>query len=317
MNKRTLLATVGVVVASVLLSILFNTVLANAQPAIISLGARPEAVLPLESCHVTCHASDPDGDKLSYNWSADRGVIAGEGATITWTAPLSAGSYNVTVVVVDGHGGEIRDCVAIVVMASTLPIITDLVANADWIAPLSNVQVSCSAADPDGDELSYQWSATGGEISGTGAAVNWTAPEETNNYDITVVVTDSQGANATRSITLIVSNGPPPIIDSVVITARGHKYLRASTAGYDYDVWKTCEYDIECVASDTSGGVFYEWSCTGGNISGEGPLVIWTAPDRASVEVTVTVLVSDVAGNKVDKSVDLYVPSCACGSWGF
>ena len=316
MNRRTLLAIVGVVAVAVLLSILFNTTLANGQPAIISLGARPEAVLPLESCHVTCHAKDPDGDKLSYNWSANRGAIVGEGATITWTAPLSAGSYNVTVVVVDGHGGEVRDYVTILVMASTLPIITGLVADADWIAPLSNVQVTCNAVDPDGDELTYEWSATGGDISGTSPAVNWAAPEETNNYDITVVVTDSQGANATRSITLIASNGPPPIIDSVIITARGHKYLRASTAGYDYDVWKTYEYDIECVGSDTSGGVFYEWSCTGGNISGEGSMVTWTAPDRASVEVTLTVLVSDVAGNKVGKSLDLYVPSCACGSWG-
>jgi hypothetical protein len=313
MNKRIYLVIVGIVAVAVLLSILFYTMLANHQPTIISLGARQQGVLPLESCQITCHATDPDGDGLSYNWLASGGGIVGEGATVTWTAPLSAGSYNVTVIVIDGRGGEVTDYITIVVSASTIPIITSLVADADWTAPLSSLQVACNATDPDGDEISYEWSTTGGGISGTGSAVKWIAPEEVGIYEITVVVTDSQGANATRSITLIASNGPPPTIENLIVTAKGHKYLRASMWGYDYDVWKTKEYDIECIASNTTGGVFYEWACTGGNISGDGSMITWTAPNQSPVDVTVTAIVSDVDGNKMGKSIVLYVPYCACG----
>ena len=111
--------------------------------------------------------------------------------------------------------------------------------------------------------------------------------------------------------------GTPPIIEDLIVTAKGHQYLRKSTSGYDYDVWKTKEYDIECIASNTSGEVFYEWSCDGGEISGEGSTITWTAPNPiGSVQVTVTVIVSDVAGNRVGRSINFYVPFCACGSLG-
>ena len=59
--------------------------------------------------------------------------------------------------------------------------------------------------------------------------------------------------------------------------------------------------------------MFYEWSCYDGEISGEGSMITWTAPNKTSVEVTVTVIVSDVAGNEVGKSIVFTVPYCACG----
>jgi hypothetical protein len=117
MNKKRYLIIAGVVVAAVVISILFYTMLANHRPVIISVGAQPQRVLPLESCQITCHAMDPDGhdEDLSYDWSADGGGIAGEGATVTWTAPNSEGSYNVTVTVTDGRGGEVMNQVTITV----------------------------------------------------------------------------------------------------------------------------------------------------------------------------------------------------------
>jgi hypothetical protein len=115
MNKKRRLVIVGIVAAVVLISLLFYTMLSNHQPAIISLGPEPEGVLPLGSCQISCHATDPDDDELSYNWSASGGGITGEGATVTWTAPNSEGSYNVTVTVTDGCGGEAMNQVTITV----------------------------------------------------------------------------------------------------------------------------------------------------------------------------------------------------------
>jgi len=120
MNKKRLLVIIGIV-AAVVLSILFYTMLANHRPAITSLEAAPERVLPSGSCQIVCTASDRDGDELSYNWSASGGGIKGEGATVTWTAPDSEGSYNVTVTVTDGRGGEVMNQVTITVSYQEQP----------------------------------------------------------------------------------------------------------------------------------------------------------------------------------------------------
>ena len=188
------------------------------------------------------------------------------------------------------------------------PVITSLEAEAEWAAPLGNIRVTCTASDFDDDELSYEWSTTGGNITGTGSEVIWTAPEEVGMYDITVVVDDGQVKSATESIELIVSNGPPPIIEDLIVTAE-HEYLKEAPIGYK--VGKAQEYYIECIASsNTSGELVYEWSCDGGEISGEGSLITWTAPDT-SCDVTVMVKVFDSLGNWVRKSIFFEVVPCS------
>ena len=195
------------------------------------------------------------------------------------------------------------------------PIITSLEAEAEWIAPLDSLQVTCNASDPDGDDLSYEWSTTGGNITGAGPEVIWTAPEEVGMYDITVMVDDGQGRNTTESIVLIASNGPPPIIEDLIVTAKEPKYLREITPGYEYKVGITKEYYIECIASNTSGELVYEWSCDGGEISGESSNITWTAPDMVG-DVTVTVKVFDGVGNWVRKSILFIVVECLSCHFG-
>jgi hypothetical protein len=232
---------------------------------------------------------------------------------VTWTAPDSAGSYDVTVTVTDGRGGEATKQVTITVRANEPPYINSLVADADWTTPSGSLQVTCNATDPDGDELSYEWSASGGSITGADAAVNWVAPEEIGIYDITVVVDDGRGGNATRTIGLRASNGTPPVIEGLNVTAKEPKYLKETTTGYK--VGKTKEYYIECIASNASGELVYEWSCDGGEISGEGSLITWTAPNTEG-DVTVTVVVTDVADNIVSKSIIFNVVPCSACIFG-
>ncbi len=311
MNKRWLV-TIIIVVVAVIVAILFNTMLANHRPIIIGLEADPEKVVPLGSCQVVCTASDADDDELSYNWSASDGEIKGVGANVTWTAPRSEGSHNVTVIVTDGRGGEVMHYVVIEVRANESPAIADLIADADWTLPSGNLQVTCTASDPDGDELSYEWTADGGAISGTGAVVNWTAPQEVGVYRITVVVKDGHGEQNTRWVKLSAATGTPPTIEDLIVTAE-HKYLKENGAGYDYKVGKEQEYNIECIVSDTNVGVSYNWSCEDGeitSISEDGSMVTWIAPDTNGY-VTVTVIVTDVANNRVPKSIILNVVQCS------
>jgi hypothetical protein len=314
MNRRRYLIIVGVVVVAVLVTVLWQTVLANHRPAIAGLEA-PEMVVPSGTCQVVCIASDPDGDALSYNWSASGGSISGGGAAINWTAPELLGSYNVTVRVTDGRGEEVAKQIAITVRANRPPTISSLVADADWTLPGGNVQLTCTASDPDDDALTYEWSVTAGDISGAGSVVNWTAPQEVGIYDVTVVVKDGHASSDAMSVSLSVNLAPPAVVENMVVTPMGNIYLRNSNQpGCNFDVWKKQQYSIQCNASGT-GELVYEWSCNNGQISGDGSNITWTAPNEISTQVTVTVIVYDGAGNSIPKNVVFYVASCTCGSW--
>jgi hypothetical protein len=198
-------------------------------------------------------------------------------------------------------------------VSNRLPTITNLAAEAEWVAPFDSLQVTCTASDPDGDGLDYEWIMTGGIISGTGAVAIWTAPEEVGMYEITVVVDDGREGKDTASLTLMVSNGPPPTIESLIVTAVEPKYLKTTSTGYK--VGKTKEYYVECLASGASVELTYEWSCNGGEISGEGSLITWTAPNTSS-QVTVTAKVFDDAGNWVRRNVVFEVVNCSACEFG-
>jgi hypothetical protein len=221
---------------------------------------------------------------------------------------------------------NIKKCLAITVImavavllltssctANYPPTITSLEAEADWTEPLGSIQVICNASDPEGDNLSYEWSANGGSINGTGSEVIWIAPEEVGMYDITVVVEENFGRKVTGAIALTASHGPPPIIENLIVTAE-HKYLKETTTGYK--VAKTYAYNIECIALNTTPGeLVYEWSCTGGEISGNSSLITWTAPNTEGY-VTVKVKVFDDLSNWVKKSIVFEVVHCAsCEVW--
>lgn len=63
-----------------------------------------------------------------------------------------------------------------------------------------------TASDPDGDPLSYQWSASSGSFSSTTSpTTTWTAPAQAGNVIVTIRVQDSRGASATATVTLQVT----------------------------------------------------------------------------------------------------------------
>ena len=132
-------------------------------------------------------------------------------------------------------------------------------------------------------------------------------------YNIKVVVTDGSGEEDTRSLTISVAPKSPPVIENLIVTAE-HKYLKADSGGYKIGKEKSCQ--IECLASAPMGGeLSYGWSASGGELSGEGSVIIWTAPNKSG-EFTVTVTVSDVAENMVSKSIVFRVVTCSKCTFG-
>ena len=85
----------------------------NQNPKVTSVTAEPASLTLGQSATVTLAASDPDGDALSYSWSARGGKISGYGNKATFLADYTAGTAYVTVEVKDDRGGSASGSVMI------------------------------------------------------------------------------------------------------------------------------------------------------------------------------------------------------------
>ena len=114
----------GSAVASVTIS-----VVSNQDPEILSLVADPTVVLPGGRSTVTCVASDPDGDVLTYLWKASDGSMTGVGDAVTWIAPDRGGEFDITVTVSDGKGGQNTEQVSVTVSVAQKTVTLNPVAS--------------------------------------------------------------------------------------------------------------------------------------------------------------------------------------------
>ncbi len=107
-----------------------------------------------------------------------------------------------------GRGGEATKQLTINVVAINQPLVIESLATEWQVEKAVSSPVECVASDPDGDELSYIWSADGGNICGEGAVVTWVAPNAYGTYTITVTVTDGRGGEASKSVSIEVCSCP-------------------------------------------------------------------------------------------------------------
>jgi peptidoglycan-associated lipoprotein len=84
------------------------TVRAMCDPCTVEIG---------KTSTVSADAQDPDGDPLTYRWSAPSGTFGnGTSRQTPWTAPMQVGPVVTTVTVDDGHGHQASDGVTIQVI---------------------------------------------------------------------------------------------------------------------------------------------------------------------------------------------------------
>ena len=69
-------------------------------------------------------------------------------------------------------------------LSNKAPVIISLEVEKDNLCVTESCPLRVIAYDPDEDELSYQWSATEGDISGDGQTAVWTAPHTPGTYQV-------------------------------------------------------------------------------------------------------------------------------------
>jgi len=146
---------------------------------------------------------DSDGTIVTFHWNFGDGNT-GTGINVTNTY-ASAGTYTVTLTVVDDKGASSTDAAVVIVQA--LPANMPPVANAgaDQTA-LAGQSVSFSGSgsyDPDGYIVSYSWNFGDGS-TGSGATVSHTY-SSAGTYTVTLTVTDNKGAIGTDTAIVTVS----------------------------------------------------------------------------------------------------------------
>ena len=182
----------------------------NTSPVIHYIEA-PAETLPQTVSDVDCVATDADSDNLTYEWSCTGGTVIGSGATVAWNSPEQAGSYDVSVVVTDGRGGQAEDYTTVVVNAkpNAAPVISRMTVTKEdntqitinpgetesiLLALWKTATITCTVDDPDGDKVDLIWSASDGKIEGEGNTVNYIATER-GDFVVIVNAIDSNGAS--------------------------------------------------------------------------------------------------------------------------
>ncbi|MGP0074866.1 MAG: hypothetical protein ACLPWF_23395 [Bryobacteraceae bacterium] len=173
------------------------------------------------------------------------------------------------------------------------------------VCPGDAVTLSSNASDPEGHQLTYQWSANGSTV-GSGARYTYT-PNSSGNVRIGLHVADStdpsRGADATP-VTIQVNTYTRPTVTVAANPTeldRGQMaMLRAAGTG-----------------SDCSGTLTYSWAVSEGTVSGTGQnaqfdssSVSFNDADRSrpqSKQVTVTASVRDSKGGSASASTNITV----------
>ncbi|MFW6371488.1 MAG: PKD domain-containing protein, partial [Bacteroidota bacterium] len=108
------------------------------------------------------NSTDPDGDPLSYNWTAPEAVILSDETSVApeFIAPETEGEqdFNFILTVTDNSGLQSSSSVTITVIGNRAPVVSTSL-NVT-VNEKEQLRLDASEShDPDGDELGFRWSA--------------------------------------------------------------------------------------------------------------------------------------------------------------
>ena len=185
------------------------------HPPVAACSANPTSVYAGTSDSVQIHvnASDPDNDQLTYTYTATGGSVDGSGPDGRWTATgLAVGTYTVNAKVDDGKGGT-ATCSADIAVAPkpNQPPTISCSTDRSPILPGERTGITATASDPDGDPLTYSYSASAGTVNGSGPKAEFDSTGlAPGSYTVRCSVSDGKGGTADANTTVDVQQPPAP-----------------------------------------------------------------------------------------------------------
>ncbi len=274
------------------------------------IGAGNNSVAVSNTVSLNAYGYDPDGDNLSYAWTAACGTLsANSGTQVTWTAPATAPDGNTCRITLTANDGALTGTATTDIYVSTTgnrpPIISSLFVPGS-ISSGQSSNLSVYAYDYDSTTLTYNWTATCGTLANaTTSTPTWTAPTVTgtSTSPCTITATVSDGTTpVSKSGTVQVQPNRPPSIYGINVptTAALSAALKLVASAYDPN-----GDSMSWAWSIVSGGGTLGTGC-----SGSGTTVSsncnYTAPSTEST-VTVRFTVNDGANTavSVDKTISV------------
>jgi hypothetical protein len=178
----------------------------SANPTSVFQGSNDTAAI-----HVT--ASSPASLPLTYSYTATGGTVDGTGPDARWNSSgLAVGNYTVTAKVDDGKGGT-TSCTADIAVQEKPhhPPTISCAANPSTVQPGERSTITSTASSPDNLDLTYSYSATGGQVTGNGPTAQFDSTGlQSGSYKVNCSVTDSRGDKADGQANVDVQQPPPP-----------------------------------------------------------------------------------------------------------
>jgi len=189
-------------------------------PELVSYGQSADTLQAGESAVFWAVAVDPDGDQVTYSWSASQGYFVDpEEDTVIWQSPENpdVNNVNIQAIITDATGLSFIKDFEIVLTSEPVqqdttenqpPVITGYGQSLTKSLLGENVSFWIHAEDPEGENLSYMWTATNGNFSSiSDDSVNWWTYEYTGLTNIGVIVFDTHGSMSARTFQVKVSGG--------------------------------------------------------------------------------------------------------------
>ncbi len=248
-----------------------RTVAVRTEP-IARIDAPPTAFVDDDVTFDGTGSVDPDGSIVAWRWSFPDGTTA-TGPTTT-RAFATPGARDVVLRVTDDDGliDETTHRVTVAARVNEAPI---AVASADPTTVLTGVDVRLSSEgsrDPDGTLVGWDWDFGDGTTSSFPTPTHAWADDGV--WEVTLTVTDDEGARASTSVEVTVNNRPPtPVLFGP------SSVLFGATA------------DFSAAASSDADGtiVTYTWDDGTGPFVGESAeSFAWATPGPRVVTLTVT-----------------------------
>jgi PKD repeat protein len=228
---------------------------------------------------------NPGGSIASYSWNFGDGSAAGSGPTPSHT--FSAGSYNVTLTVMNNYGKSAN--VAHAISVSDEPIGVSFSPPAGAVSG-SAVSFSGAGSDQDGSITSYSWDFGDGSPTAPGASPSHTYASG-GTYTVTLTVTDSEMHTVSVSQNVTVTPDESPSA-SVSPPSGGVAGSPVSFTGS---------------GSDPDGSIVtYSWNFGDGSAAGSGASASHTYTTAGTYTVTLTVVDTSGRSGSVSNQMTIH-----------